>query len=82
MTIHDVVALVKQGESVDEIASDFDLTSLDVESALAYYRSHKAHIDRELDEDRRIVAVLADRDDSAAATRLRSAWNGRRKRHG
>ena len=82
VTVHDVVGVLKQGEQVDEIAADFELTRREVEAALAYYRDHESQIDCELAEDRRMTTELAAQDQSPAAERLRAAWNGRRGQHG
>lgn len=79
VTVHDVVTLFTAGESVDEIAADFELTRHEVEAALAYYKDHKRQIESELIEDRQITSELASHDQPLAAERLRAAWNGRRR---
>ena len=38
------------GMSADEIASEYDLTLVEVYAALAYYFAHRAELDREIEE--------------------------------
>ena len=46
------------GRSVDEIATEYDLTLGDVYAALAYYFDHRDEIDRSIEEGKAIIADL------------------------
>jgi len=47
-----------QGCSVDEIASDYDLSVADVYAALAYYHDHREEIDKDIKDDDEFVEAL------------------------
>ena len=56
ITVQDVVVWhERQGWSVDQIASEYDLSLADVYAALAYYFSHREEIDRSLEESRAFI---------------------------
>ena len=46
------------GRSVDEIATEYDLTLGDVYAALAYYFDHRDEIDRSIEEGKALIADL------------------------
>ncbi|MFO0969876.1 MAG: DUF433 domain-containing protein [Gemmataceae bacterium] len=46
------------GRSVDEIATEYDLSLADVHAALAYYFDHRAEIDRSIAEGEAFVEIL------------------------
>jgi uncharacterized protein (DUF433 family) len=73
ITVHDLAALHRNGETADEIAEAYQLTPTEVEAGLAYYRDHREEIDRELVEDEIEIARLAAADDSPLRQRLREA---------
>lgn len=77
IAVHDVAAWVKQGQTPEEIARDFQLTRGEVYAALAYYFDHQAEIDRELDEDEREIRTRASADASPPAERVREALKRR-----
>ncbi len=84
VTVHDVVALHRQGELPEAIAEDFELTPREVRAALSYYQDHREEIDRELVEDKQVVAKRAKGDKSPLAERLRRTREDRdaRPSHG
>nr|WP_262504703.1 DUF433 domain-containing protein [Salinibacter ruber] len=47
------------GWSVDQIASEYDLSLADVYAALAYYFAHREEIDRSLEESRAFIVASA-----------------------
>jgi uncharacterized protein (DUF433 family) len=46
------------GQSADEIASDHDLTLVDVHAALAYYFDHRTEIDQSIEEGEEFAEAL------------------------
>jgi uncharacterized protein (DUF433 family) len=58
------------GVSVDEIASDYDLTLGDVYAALAYYHDHREAIDAAMQADDALVSELRRRIPSRLKARL------------
>ena len=56
ITVQDVVVWhERQGWSVDQLASEYDLSLADVYAALAYYFAHREEIDRSLEESRAFI---------------------------
>ena len=51
ITVSDLVARYLRGVSLEDLASNFDLTFGQVHAALAYYYMHKQEIDEELHRD-------------------------------
>jgi uncharacterized protein (DUF433 family) len=49
------------GKSVDEIASEYDLTLADVHAALAYYFDHRIEIDQSITEGDAFAELLRQR---------------------
>jgi uncharacterized protein (DUF433 family) len=62
----------RQGLSVDEIATDYDLSLGDVYAALAYYHDHRDEIEAAIQADAALVAELRARTPS----KLRDRPNG------
>lgn len=58
------------GRSVDEIATEYDLTLADVYAALAYYFDHRAEIDRSIEEGEAFAQALRQRSPSKVHQRL------------
>jgi uncharacterized protein (DUF433 family) len=84
VSVHDVVALYRRGDTPSEIAEAFSLTLAEVQAALAYYRDHQVQIDYEIVEDEREIARLAAQDTSPLRERLRRVLKDRelRSSHG
>ncbi len=65
------------GMSVDEIATEYDLTLGDVHAALAYYFDHREEIDRSIAEDEAFAEALRERTPSKVRQKLQQrASNG------
>lgn len=58
------------GRSVDEIASEYDLTLADVYAALAYYHDHRAEIDKSMQESEAFVNALRQKFPSKVTKKL------------
>lgn len=59
LTVQDIAIWHERlGKSVDEIATDYDLTLADVHAALAYYFDHREEIDARMAEDRAFAEAL------------------------
>jgi uncharacterized protein (DUF433 family) len=58
------------GRSVDEIATEYDLSLADVYAALAYYFDHREEIDQQIKEDEAFVEDLRRRNPSRLAQKL------------
>ena len=57
--VQDVVVWTEQGQSLDEIVTDFPhLTLADVHAALAYYHDHREEIDRQMRDADEFVARM------------------------
>ncbi len=55
ITVHNIAIWhERMGQSADEIATEYNLTLADIYAALAFYFDHRAEIDREIEEDRRV----------------------------
>ena len=71
ITVQDIVIWHERlGQSVDEIASDYELTLADVYAALAYYFDHRAEIDRSIAEGQAFAETLRRQSPSKLAQRL------------
>jgi uncharacterized protein (DUF433 family) len=57
----------RMGWSVDEIASEYDLSLADVYAALAYYFAHRERIDRSIEESKAFVEKMKEEMSSAGA---------------
>ncbi|MCS3613246.1 DUF433 domain-containing protein [Salinibacter ruber] len=59
ITVQDVVVWHERlGWSVDQIASEYDLSLADVYAALAYYFAHREEIDRSIEESRAFIEKI------------------------
>lgn len=71
ITVQNVVAWhERMGKSVDEIATDYDLSLADVHAALAFYFDNRATLDAAIDEDRELVETLKRQTPSKLAQKL------------
>jgi uncharacterized protein (DUF433 family) len=61
----------KLGRSVDEIATEHDLTLAEIYAALSYYHDHRAEIEASIREEDAFVEELRRRTPSRLADRLR-----------
>jgi uncharacterized protein (DUF433 family) len=60
----------RMGKSVDEIASEYDLTLADVYAALAYYFDHRTEIDRGIEESGAFAQALREQTSSKLRQKL------------
>jgi uncharacterized protein (DUF433 family) len=67
---HIAIWHVRLGRSVDEIATDYDLSLADVYAALAYYFDHREEIDRSIAEGEAFAEALRARTPSKVAQKL------------
>jgi uncharacterized protein (DUF433 family) len=58
------------GMTVDEIASEYDLTLADVHAALAYYFDHREEIDKSIADDEAFAEALRQRTPSKVRQKL------------
>jgi uncharacterized protein (DUF433 family) len=58
------------GRSVDEIATDYNLSIADVYAALAYYHDHRKEIDKNIKDDEEFVEALRKEIPSKLNTKL------------
>jgi uncharacterized protein (DUF433 family) len=59
ITVEDIAVWhVRMGQSVQEIASEYDLTPGDVHAALAYYFDHRAEIDEAMRKGEEAIEKL------------------------
>ena len=71
ITVQDIVAWHERGGwSVDEIASEYDLSLADVYAALAYYFAHRERIDQSIEESRAFVEEMKEEMSSTRTERL------------
>ncbi len=73
ISVHDIAAWTKQGQTPDELTRAFGLTLAQVYAALTYYYDHQEQIDREIQEHDAFIAAQADADTSPVAERMRQA---------
>ena len=72
ITVQDVAVWHERlGWSVDQIASEYDLSLADVYAALAYYFAHREQIDQSIEESRAFVEEMKEQTSSALPERLR-----------
>ncbi len=60
----------RMGMSVDEIATEYDLTLADVYAALAYYFDHRSEIDQSIEEGEAFAEALRQRTPSKLRQKL------------
>ena len=71
ITVQDIVVWHERGGwSVDEIASEYDLSLADVYAALAYYFAHRERIDRSIEESKAFVKEMKEKMSSTGAEPL------------
>lgn len=58
------------GYSVDEIATEYDLTLAEIYAALAYYYDHKTAVDEDIRQSEAFVAALREKTPSLLAKKL------------
>jgi len=61
------------GRSVDEIASEYELSFADIHAALTYYFDHREEIDRDIAEGEAFVEELSRRTPSVLQMKLQEA---------
>lgn len=85
ISVHDIAALIHQGYTAEQIASEElypDLTLAEVYAALHYYYDHKEEVDRELDEESAELKRRAQEDTSPFAQMLRQRIKELREQRG
>ena len=71
ITVHNIAVWhERMGMSVDEIATEYDLTLADVYAALAYYFDNRSEIDSQIEESRLFVEALRQRTPSKLKQKL------------
>ena len=72
ITVSDIVILyLKLGQTIDEIANDYNLSLAAIHSALAYYYDHQAEIENQLTEDDAFVEAFRRQNPSRLQAKLR-----------
>lgn len=72
ITVTDIVIMhLKLGQSVDEIATEYNLPLAGIHAALAYYYDHQAEIDRQVAEDEAFAAAFQQQNPSKLQAKLR-----------
>ena len=72
ITVQDIALWHERlGRSVDEIATEHDLTLAEVYAALSYYHDHRAEIDQSIRDGEAFVEELRRRTPSRLSARLR-----------
>lgn len=73
ITVADVVIMyLRMGQSLEEIASTYDLSLASVYAAIAYYYDHKAGIDQQIREDEAFVAAFKQNNPSPLQAKLKA----------
>ncbi len=71
ITVHNIVIWHEHlGLSIDEIATQYDLTLAEIYAALAYYYDHKQEIDQSMAESEAFVEAIRQRTPSLLAQKL------------
>lgn len=72
ITVSDIAIMhLKLGQTIDEIAVEYDLPLATIYSALAYYYDHQGEIERQLEEDDAFVAALRQQNPSKLQIKLK-----------
>lgn len=58
------------GQTVDQIANDYNLDIADIYAALAYYHDHRTEIDKQIKDDEEFVEALKKETPSLLAKKL------------
>jgi uncharacterized protein (DUF433 family) len=75
ITVEDIAIWHERlGQSVDEIATDYDLSLADVYAALAYYFDHRDEIDQSIAEGEAFVEAMRNRTPSKVAGKLQEQF--------
>jgi len=73
ITVADVVVMyLRLGQSVEEIASKYDLPEAAVHAALAYYYDHRAEVDRSIEDDEAFAQAFRQSNPSPLARKLKA----------
>ena len=79
ITVQDIVVWHERGGwSVDEIASEYDLSLADVYAALAYYFAHGERIERSIEESKTRVKEMKEKRSAKGAEPLGDKHEGPR----
>ncbi len=71
ITVADIAIMhLKIGQTVPEIAAEYDLNLASVYAALAYYYDHRAEIDSQIEADEAFVAAFRQQNPSKLQTKL------------
>ena len=77
ITVDDIVIMHRRlGQSVEEIASKYDLSLADVHAALAYYYDHQAEVDRLIDADDAVIEAFKRDNPSQLQEKLKALRDG------
>lgn len=72
ITVSDIVIMhLKLGQSVDEIATDYNLSLASIYAALAYYYDHQAEIERQIAEDDAFAEAFRQHNSSKLQAKLK-----------
>lgn len=72
ITISDIALMhLKLGQTVPEIAAEYDLNLAGIYAALAYYYDHRAEIEHQIEEDEAFVAAFRQQNPSKLQAKLR-----------
>jgi len=72
ITVSDIVIMhLKLGQTIDEIAVEYDLPLATIYAALAYYYDHQGEIERQLEEDDAFVAAFRQQNPSKLQIKLK-----------
>lgn len=72
ITVSDIAIMyLKLGQSVDEIATDYNLSLASIYAALAYYYDHQAEIERQIEEDDAFAEAFQQHNSSKLQAKLK-----------
>lgn len=72
ITVSDIALMhLKLGQTVLEIAAEYDLNLASIHAALAYYYDHRAEIESQIEEDEAYVAAFRQQNPSKLQAKLR-----------
>lgn len=72
ITVSDIALMhLKLGQSVPEIAAEYDLKLASIYAALAYYYDHRTEIEHQIEEDEAFVAAFRQQNPSKLQAKLR-----------
>jgi uncharacterized protein (DUF433 family) len=74
ISVDDIVIMhLRLGESIEQIAGDYDLSLADIHAALAYYYDHREAIDRQIASDDAYAEAFQRNNPSPLKEKLRKA---------